>query len=41
VQDETLIFLIVAAFISLFIGVFIEQKPLGWLEGSSSLHEFT
>ena len=30
-KDPTLIFLTVAAFISLFIGVFIEQKPLGWL----------
>jgi calcium-translocating P-type ATPase len=36
-QDPTLIFLTCAAFISLFIGVFVEQKPLGWLEGFAIL----
>ena len=36
-KDPTLIFLTVAAFISLFIGIFIEQKPLGWLEGVAIL----
>jgi len=36
-KDPTLIFLTVAAFISLFIGIFVEQKPLGWLEGVAIL----
>lgn len=36
-QDPTLIFLTVAAFISLAIGVFVEQRPFGWLEGVAIL----
>jgi calcium-translocating P-type ATPase len=36
-KDPTLIFLTAAAFISLFIGIFIEQKPMGWLEGVAIL----
>jgi magnesium-transporting ATPase (P-type) len=36
-QDPTLIFLTCAAIFSLFIGVFIEQRPLGWLEGAAIL----
>jgi len=36
-QDPTLIFLTCAALISLAIGVLVEQKPLGWLEGVAIL----
>jgi len=36
-QDPTLIFLTVAAFISLAIGIFVEQRPFGWLEGVAIL----
>ena len=32
-----MIFLCFAAFISLFIGVFVEQDPMGWLEGTAIL----
>ena len=32
-DDPTLKFLICASFISLFIGIFVEQDPMGWLEG--------
>jgi len=36
-QDPTLIFLCFAAMVSLFIGVVVEQEPLGWLEGTAIL----
>jgi len=36
-QDPTLIFLTCAALLSLFIGIFVEAKPLGWLEGVAIL----
>ena len=36
-QDPTLIFLCAAAFFSLFIAVFVEQRPFGWLEGVAIL----
>mmetsp|Transcript_5585 Transcript_5585/g.12989 ORF Transcript_5585/g.12989 Transcript_5585/m.12989 type:complete len:1056 (-) Transcript_5585:318-3485(-) len=36
-QDPTLIFLTCAAILSLLIGVFVEQKPYGWLEGVAIL----
>jgi len=36
-QDPTLIFLCFASFVSLFIGVFVEQDPMGWLEGTAIL----
>ena len=32
-DDPTLMFLCCASFISLFIGIFVEQDPMGWLEG--------
>ena len=40
-QDPTLIFLTCAALISLAIGVLVEQKPLGWLEGVAILFAVT
>lgn len=36
-EDATLQFLCFAAIISLFIGVFIEKDPMGWLEGTAIL----
>jgi len=36
-QDPTLIFLTCAAFVSLAIGIFVEQRPYGWLEGVAIL----
>jgi len=36
-EDATLQFLCFAAVISLFIGIFIEKDPMGWLEGTAIL----
>eukprot|EP00286_Rhodomonas_abbreviata_P006837 CAMPEP_0181326618 /NCGR_PEP_ID=MMETSP1101-20121128/21609_1 /TAXON_ID=46948 /ORGANISM="Rhodomonas abbreviata, Strain Caron Lab Isolate" /LENGTH=1138 /DNA_ID=CAMNT_0023435113 /DNA_START=148 /DNA_END=3564 /DNA_ORIENTATION=+ len=36
-KDPTLIFLCFAAVVSLIIGVFVEQDPMGWLEGTAIL----
>ena len=36
-EDPTLIFLCFASVISLFIGIFVEKDPMGWLEGTAIL----
>jgi Ca2+-transporting ATPase len=36
-KDATLVFLCFAAVISLIIGIFVEQDPMGWLEGTAIL----